>query len=167
MSWRRGITAVGIALTLIALGAASANAQSDGSSTNQATAPSAAQSTGGELVTGDNFQGMILEPSRHGEWRPERAQILALEQQLPNYILAHVDNRSRSFLQHGKLKTYRRFYGGNEENGRRQIQIYLFCNLKQWRLPISWPRGGGACYMQATWDLEKAEFARLTVNASR
>jgi hypothetical protein len=111
---------------------------------------------------------MIMPPSRLGEWRPEREQVMLLEPKLVPYVTSTlvVDGRKQA-IEAETLARYRRLYVGTEQKGRRRIQVYLLCDLKQWPKRIAWPRGGGACYIQATWDVKSASFIALNANSKR
>jgi hypothetical protein len=157
---RRESTTVGVALSLIAFCVADANAQS---STGQSH-PSAST---GEHVVGDTFEGLIMAPHHAHEWRPTREQVLTVEKVLVPYLTPtiNVDGRKQP-LSAEKLATYKRLYVGVENKNGRAIQIYLYCHLKGWPARVVWPRGGGACYIQATWNVNAAKFVAATANSN-
>jgi hypothetical protein len=160
-----GSTTVAIALSLVVFGVA--NAQAPAASSKQASTSAAAQGPAGDLVTGDNFEGMILAPSRSNEWRPEREDVLRLEKKLVSFVTSStVGGRRPPIVRPEALAKYRRLYVGLDQRGKRRIQVYLLCELKNWPTRVSsWPRGGGACYMQATWDVASGTFVDLFVNS--
>jgi hypothetical protein len=155
--WRRGIASVGVALALIAEGAPAVSAES----------PPGASESANEHIVGDRFEGLIMAPHGAQQWKPSREQIEVLEKALVAYLTPTiaVDGHAQS-LSAEKLATYKRLYVGVEARRGRAIQIYLSCDLPQWPARVAWPRGGGACHIQATWSLTAAKIVSATANSS-
>jgi hypothetical protein len=122
-----------------------------------------------------DFQGVIVAEAdapdfarsagwdeAEGYWTPSPDDVVALEAELEDAWAAEAPPAARD----QNLTGHTRQYVGGVEDGEWLIRVNAFCDA----LGIDWQRepvvvaDGGACYFQATWDVERAEFRALMVN---
>ena len=119
-------------------------------------------------ISGRGFDGTILPPDTDG-FLPTPAEILALESQLPAYILQASKRNTVSSQVPQRLHQYKRQYSGEIASGRRRIHVNLLCRVRgsEWRRYPVGVRGGGECYLRTTYDLAAGRFVALNVNSPR
>jgi hypothetical protein len=109
-------------------------------------------------------------------WTPARADVLALEQRLPEYMRVELDRqaRARDYPIDKKnplwerAKTYKRQYVGIRRQKQRIVYANFFCNASgsNWRTTPVDVDDGGDCYFQVEYDVDKRTFADLSLNGS-
>jgi hypothetical protein len=95
-------------------------------------------------------------------WTPTDADVAALEEEMEQAFEAEVPPRERV----EDLIGYLRQYVGVIEAGERTIVVNAFCEpgSPDWPSEPIVVADGGACYFQATWDVERGEFRSLMIN---
>ena len=103
-------------------------------------------------------------------WTPALADVLALEQRLPDYIRREL-GRERGQLKRKqplweRAKTYKRQYVGGRQKERRFVFANFFCNDfgKSWRTEPIFVKDGGDCYFSVQYDVDKRTFSQLLIN---
>ena len=103
-----------------------------------------------------------------GKWTPTRTGVLAAEAKLPSSLAPGVRVDGRLIpLPRERLSRYKRQYVGEGRPPERRMVVYLNCRLEGWPHRIAWARGGGACFIRATWDPARGEFIEIVANSGR
>lgn len=127
------------------------------------------------LIETESFHGAIFTPEQAGPgayrpqngepWTPSEAEILTLEEQLPQYLQEYYPELSQ------KLESYtRQYWGSATAEGGRAIYASFLCDADQLAAHIDWRTApievmdGGDCYFQALYDVEQGAFVWLMVN---
>ena len=103
-------------------------------------------------------------------WTPALADVLALEQRLPDFLHAQLDRQLRPSAGKDPLweraKTYKRQYLGVRPKGRRVVFANFFCRDfgKDWRTEPVVVKDGGDCYFSVDYDVDKGSFSNLMIN---
>jgi hypothetical protein len=141
-------------------------------------APAATLMPASELITTDEFEGIIFSAQRaeqidpptyrsgevSGYWTPSQADVLGLEERLEPFLEHMVSQTGPDVLP--RLPAYKRQYVGVQADDRRVIFANFFCNTHG----IDWQRDwveiadGGACYFEVSYDIATGEFFGLSVN---
>ncbi len=123
-----------------------------------------------EALARERWAGLL--PDKKAKfWTPSTADVLALEGQLPDFLLSQPeDSEARKYDLWFKAPRYPRQYVGITRKGRRIVYANFFCFRSKsdpdWHV---WPvdvDDGGACYFQVEYDVESGQFSRLSVNGS-
>ncbi|MDQ4098943.1 MAG: hypothetical protein M3121_00395 [Chloroflexota bacterium] len=133
------------------------------------------QSAAWRVVAGDGYLGVVVPEAdapvfvREAGWNPAAAywtpspeEIAALEAEIDDTWTANAPRHARDEDLSGHLRQY----VGTVEAGEHLILVNAFCDPydADWQSEPVVVADGGACYFQATWDVERAEFRSLTVN---
>lgn len=113
----------------------------------------------------------MFKPPAGPPWTPALADVLALEQRLPDYLRGQLAPQYRGRKPKKpplweRAPGYRRQYVGIGRNDRRLIYANFFCRSDNpnWRtMPVE-VDDGGDCYFQVEYDVEKATFSNLSIN---
>ena len=111
----------------------------------------------------------LLPTKKATFWTPSTEEVLALERQLPDFLLDQPEGSdAREHDLWLKAPNYLRQYVGITRKGRRIVYANFFCNRsssdRDWHV---WPvvvKDGGSCYFQVEYDVESQRFSRLSVN---
>lgn len=128
-----------------------------------------------EQAINDDFRGVIVPEVDAAEfvrsagwdeaeayWTPTSAAVSMLEAEMEDAWAAKAPPAARD----ENLRNHTRQYVGIVEDGERLVVVNAFCDALgiDWRSAPVVVADGGACYFQATWDVERAEFRALVVN---
>ena len=128
-----------------------------------------------EQAIDDDFRGVIVPGAdaaefardvgwdeSEGYWTPSSADVAMLEAEMEDAWAAEAPPAVRD----ENLRNHIRQYVGVIEDGERRVVVNAFCDALgiDWRSDPVVVADGGACYFQATWDVERAEFRALMVN---
>lgn len=128
----------------------------------------------GILVTGWNFEGIILDPAKHPSnplsthvWEVTPADIRKMEAALDAHI--HHDKMLLGSRIPSELRNYRRRYFGLLGRDNEEL-IHVFCAHKSvtdrdyWLQNYFDPSGGGDNYWYITYDMYSSSFIDFVVN---
>ena len=118
------------------------------------------QEEAGRYFSGNKVQGYFT---------PSKEDVLVAESRIIDYIEDHTPQALGSLYSPDvdqKLANYKRQYVGVILDGRKKIWMNFFC----YTLNTDWKHnpyvvfGGGGCYFNVLYDIEKKEFSHLTIN---
>jgi hypothetical protein len=134
---------------------------------------------GDGLVSGDGWRGVLLEADLGwlelpdgtlvedvDSFRPTEEDVRRFEERLPA-ALATATNASDEAVTADDLGGYVRQYTGVEGGGARQLVVAALCrpdDFPEWQTSWIEVSDGGACFWDATMDLETGEILRLYVH---
>lgn len=120
--------------------------------------------TQNELITTDQFEGVIFAQEDKYHWTPSRAEVLALEERLGPYVRAAAPQDYPGPLK--SLAAYKRQYQGLWIKEQRVIAVNFFCNAHriEWQRHIVFVTDGGSCYFEVKYDIATGEFFDLSIH---
>jgi hypothetical protein len=111
----------------------------------------------------------VVSSNATGFWTPSVDQVLALEEQLPDYLrsaLEDVDYPDREYYPDlwDHLDNYRRQYMGVFINEQQIIHGNFFCSEEDyWQEQLVFVLDGAACYFQVYYDVAIGDFFLLSM----
>jgi len=136
----------------------------------QRTESSSAASTSAtdelQRVSGAGYRGYIVAADAAEGWTPSSAEIRELEARLEAARPVFVqDGRSLGTLD---LTRYTRQYRGQSAEGRRVIEVRFFCEThRHLAAAHSLASGGGACFLNARYEVPARRFSSFRANSGR
>lgn len=101
-----------------------------------------------------------------GFWTPSENDVIALEEKIAEYLGQNSTLFNRQPPVREDLREYQRQFIGLEREGSKTIYGNYFCNNLglNWHQDIISVDGGGDCYFQVEYDVDKGMFTMLMVN---
>lgn len=130
---------------------------------------------GNTVITTSSFTGVILSEEfiRDSDyWTPEVHDILALEENIQDYLSENESEFHSSQAPTGEaLAEYYRQYYGMIQNGRKLIIGFYFCSWvlknEEWKDGVVDASGGGDCFFYVEYDVRDEIFQDIFVNAPK
>lgn len=120
--------------------------------------------TQNELITSDQFEGVIFAQEDKDHWTPSRAEVLALEERLGPYVRAAAPQDYPGPLKN--LSAYKRQYQGLWVKEQQVIAVNFFCDAHgvEWQHHIVFVTDGGSCYFEVKYNIATGEFFDLSIH---